>query len=155
MTRAAACGVVVASVPWAEPGSRFTRDFEMECTWLMTVANRKTVSGFLHVAWRTAGDIAGRVVGRLESGMPCMFDGLTAIGVDETGHRKGHTYVTVVVDHERKRAVWAHDGYGKQVLDLFFEESSPATAPGGSTRPSPNTARTRSACSTHSTSSPG
>lgn len=34
----------------------------------------------------------------------------------------GHTYVTVVVDHERKRVVWAHDGYGKQVLDLFFEE---------------------------------
>ena len=118
-------GVVVSRVPWAEPGSRFTRDFEMECTWLMTVDNRKTVSGFLHVAWRTAGDIAGRVVGRLESGMPCMFDGLTAIGVDETGHRKGHTYVTVVVDHERKRVVWAHDGYGKQVLDLFFEELTP------------------------------
>ena len=50
-------GVVVSRVPWAEPGIRFTRDFEMECTWLMTVANRKTVSGFLHVAWRTAGDI--------------------------------------------------------------------------------------------------
>ena len=59
-------GVVVSRVPWAEPGIRFTRDFEMECTWLMTVANRKTVSGFLHVAWRTAGDIAGRVAGRLE-----------------------------------------------------------------------------------------
>ena len=118
-------GVVVSRVPWAEPGIRFTRDFEMECTWLMTVANRKTVSGFLHVAWRTAGDIAGRVAGRLESGMPCMFDGLTAIGVDETSHRKGHTYITVVVDHERKRVIWAHDGYGKQVLDLFFEELTP------------------------------
>ena len=118
-------GVVVSRVPWAEPGIRFTRDFEMECTWLMTVANRKTVSGFLHVAWRTAGDIAGRVVGRLESGMPCMFDGLTAIGVDETSHRKGHTYITVVVDHEHKRVIWAHDGYGKQVLDLFFEELTP------------------------------
>lgn len=99
-------GVVVSRVPWAEPGIRFTRDFEMECTWLMTVANRKTVSGFLHVAWRTAGDIAGRVAGRLESGMPCMFDGLTAIGVDETSHRKGHTYITVVVDHEHKRVVY-------------------------------------------------
>lgn len=118
-------GVVVSRVPWAEPGIRFTRDFEMECTWLMTVANRKTVSGFLHVAWRTAGDIAGRVAGRLESGTPCMFDGLTAIGVDETSHRKGHTYITVVVDHERKRVIWAHDGYGKQVLDLFFEELTP------------------------------
>ncbi len=29
-------GVVVASVPWAEPGSRFTRDFESECAWLMS-----------------------------------------------------------------------------------------------------------------------
>ena len=33
MTRAAACGVVVASVPWAEPGSRSTRDFESERAW--------------------------------------------------------------------------------------------------------------------------
>ena len=39
------CGVVVARVPWAEPGSRFTRDFEAECAWLMTVANQKTVGG--------------------------------------------------------------------------------------------------------------
>ena len=30
------CGVVVARVPWAEPGSRFTRDFESECAWLMS-----------------------------------------------------------------------------------------------------------------------
>ena len=118
-------GVVVSRVPWAEPGIRFTRDFEMECTWLTAVADRKTVSGFPHVAWRTAGDIAGRVDGRLESGMPCMFDGLTAIGVDETSHRKGHTYITVVVDHERKRVIRAHDGYGKQVLGLFFEELTP------------------------------
>lgn len=29
-------GVVVAQVPWAEPGSRFTRDFESECAWLMS-----------------------------------------------------------------------------------------------------------------------
>ena len=53
---------------------------------------------------------------------PCMFDGPTAIGVDETGHRKGRTYITVVVDHERRRVVWAHDGYGKEVLDLFFRQ---------------------------------
>ena len=33
--------------------------------------------------------------------MPSLFDGLTSIGVDETGHGKGHTCITVVVDHER------------------------------------------------------
>lgn len=97
------CGVVVA----AEPGSRFTRDFEAECAWLMSVANQKTVSGFLHVAWRTAGDIARRVADRLKASMPSPFDGLTSIGVDEASYRKGHTYITVVVDHERHRVIWA------------------------------------------------
>ena len=116
------CGVVVASVPWAEPGSRFTRDFEAECAWLMTVADQKTVSGFLHVAWRTAGDIAHRVADRLRADMPSPFDGLTAIGVDETSYRKGHTYITVVVDHERRRVIWAHDGYGRDVFALFFRQ---------------------------------
>ena len=60
-------GVVVAQVPWAEPGIRFTRDFEMERAWLTAVASRKTVGGFLRIAWRTAGDIARRVAARLGS----------------------------------------------------------------------------------------
>ena len=52
-----------------------------------------------------------------------MFDGLTAIGVDETSYRKGgHTYITVAVDHKRKRVVWAHDGYGKEVPGLFLRQ---------------------------------
>ena len=118
-------GVVVSRVPWAEPGGRFTRDFESECAWLMTVAGQKTVSGFLHIAWRTAGDIARRVAGRLESSMPCMFDGLHAIGVDETGRRKGHAYITVIVDHGRGRVIWAHDGHGRQVPGLFFRQLTP------------------------------
>ena len=101
------CGVVVASVPCAEPGSRFTKDFEAECAWPMGVASQETVSGFLHIAWRTAGDVARRVAERVKASMPSPFDGLTAIGVDETSHRKGHTYITVVVDHERHRVVRA------------------------------------------------
>lgn len=118
-------GVVVSRVPWAEPGGRFTRDFGSGCAWLMTVAGQKTVSGFLHIAWRTAGDIARRVAGRLASSMPCMFDGSHAIGVDETGRRKGHAYITVIVDHGRGRVIWAHDGHGRQVLDLFFRQLTP------------------------------
>ncbi|WP_282944602.1 transposase [Bifidobacterium pullorum] len=118
-------GVVVSRVPWAEPGGRFTRDFGSGCAWLMTVAGQKTVSGFLHIAWRAAGDIARRVAGRLESSMPCMFDGLRAIGVDGTGRRKGRAYITVIVDHGRGRVIWAHDGHGRQVPGLFFRQLTP------------------------------
>ncbi len=117
-------GAAAAQVPWAEPDSRLTGDFEMECAWPAAVANQKTVDGFPRIAWRTAGHIARRVAARLEeSAMPCMFDGPTAIGVDETGCRKGgHTHITVAVDHKRRRVAWAHDGYGKEVLDLFFRQ---------------------------------
>lgn len=75
------CGAVVTMVPWAEPGSRFTRDFESECAWPVSVANQKTVGGFPHIVWRTAGDIARRVAERLGTAMPSPFDGLAAIGV--------------------------------------------------------------------------
>ena len=57
--------------------------------------------------------------------MPSPFGGLTSIGVDETGYRKGHTCITVVVDHERHRAIWAHDGYGRDVFGLFFQTLTP------------------------------
>ncbi|WP_439098330.1 transposase, partial [Bifidobacterium catulorum] len=34
------------------------------------------------------------------------------LGVDETSYRKGHKYMTVVVDHDRGRVVWMHQGHG-------------------------------------------
>ena len=90
----------------------------------MTVANRKTVSGFLHVSWRTAGAVARRIAERVKASMSSPFDGLTAVGVDGTGYRKGHAYLTVVVDHERHRVIWAHDGcfasmFVRQVRQCF------------------------------------
>lgn len=72
-------GVVAAQVPWAEPDSRLTSGFEMECAWPAAVASQKTVGGFPRIAWRTAGHIARRVAARLESSMPCMFDGPTCL----------------------------------------------------------------------------
>ena len=33
-----------------------------------------------------------------------------------------NTYVTVVVDHDRGCLIWAHEGTGKDVLNLFLDE---------------------------------
>ena len=65
------CGVVVARVPWAEPGSRFTRGFEAECAWLMTVANQKTVGVCFVKRWCAVLPWgAVRVTGQLFTGLP-------------------------------------------------------------------------------------
>ncbi|MFC6060402.1 transposase, partial [Streptomyces pratens] len=54
--------------------------------------------------------------------------GLTRIGIDEISYRKGHKYMTVVVDHDTAKVVWMADGHGKSVLHRFFDALGPERA---------------------------
>jgi len=45
---------------------------------------------------------------------------LRILAIDEIAIRKGHTYMTVVLDYETGRVVWMGEGRGKETLDLFF-----------------------------------
>jgi transposase len=72
------------------------------------------------VSWRTVGNIVNRVV--KDNIDPDRLDNLRNIGVDEFGYRKRHRYVTVVVDHDRQRVVWASKGKSSETLDKFFDE---------------------------------
>lgn len=49
------------------------------------------------------------------------FKGLVNIGVDETSYKKGHKYITVVINHGTGNVIWAHEGYGKTILTKFFK----------------------------------
>ena len=51
-----------------------------------------------------------------------LLTGLTRIGIDEIAYRKGHRYLTCVVDHTSGRLVWAAQGRNKATLETFFEE---------------------------------
>src|SRR5262249_55044651 len=53
------------------------------------------------------------------------FTGLRRIGIDELSYRKGQRYITVVVDHDSGRLVWAADGRDKQTVERFFELLGP------------------------------
>ena len=119
-------GVTVAMGPWAKRKSAYTRDFERQTAWLSVHAPRSAVSALMRVDRKSVGPICERVADELRAEQGAgLFDGLRSIGVDETGYRKGHTYLTVVVDHERHRVIWAHDGYGKDVFSLFFKALTP------------------------------
>ena len=116
-------GVRVERVPWARHGSRHARDFE---DWVACLAVRCRVpahSRIARVEWHSVGGICGRVYDEIEAQRGVgRFDGPGRIGIDETSHEKGHKYLTVVVDHDRGCLVWAHEGYGKEVLGLFLDE---------------------------------
>ena len=118
--RCAKHGVVAARVPFARHGSWFTRDFEDQAAWLMLHATRSCVSALMRIAWETTGAIAKRVYDDAKAASPNPLDGLVRIGIDETSYKKGHKYMTVVVNHDTGALVWAAKGHGKKVLDSFF-----------------------------------
>ena len=75
------------------------------------------------VEWHSVGGVCRRVYAELEAARGASrFDGVRRIGIDETSYKKGHKYVTVVVDHDRGCLIWAHEGTGKDVLNLFLDE---------------------------------
>ena len=118
-------GVVTAAVPWAKPGSRFTTDFAFSAAWMVKGGlSKKKVAELMRVDWDTVGRLVDLVWHELEPDVKKRFDGLVRIGIDETSYRKGHSYITIVVNHDTNTVVWAHKGHGKEVLDLFFSELS-------------------------------
>lgn len=122
------CGVHVEQVPWARHGSRFTRDFEEKVAYLARITNQTAVAELTGIAWKTVGRIIETVVAeRLD---PDRLKGLRAIGVDEFSYRKHHNYITLVVDHDTQRVIWAAQGRSAEVLAQFFARLDQAARDG-------------------------
>lgn len=115
-----ACGVRVELIPWADPRSWFTREFEDLIAYMAQRVDKTTIEESMRVAWVSIGDIIERVVERERKGDP--LDALTIIGVDELSYRRHHKYVTVVIDHVRGVVVWAREGKSAATLNEFFQE---------------------------------
>jgi transposase len=114
-------GVVVCAVPWARHGSRFTRAFEDQAAWLAVNTSKSAVAELMRVAWRTVGAICERVCDEAQREVD-LLDGLRRIGIDEISHRKGQRYLTVVVDHDTGRLVWAAAGRDRKTVERFLDE---------------------------------
>ena len=113
-------GVVVAAVPWARHDARFTRSFDDQTAWLAVNCSKSAVAELMRVAWRTVGAICERVAGEAERDVD-LLGGLRRIGIDEISHRSGHRYLTVVVDHDSGRLVWADSGRDRKTVERFFD----------------------------------
>ncbi|GAA4408817.1 ISL3 family transposase [Tsukamurella soli] len=118
--RCPAHSVVVAAVPWARHDAGHTRAFDDQVAWLATQASKTTVTTLMRVAWRTVGSIIGRVWADVDAAAD-RFDGLRRIGIDEISYKKGHKYLMVVVDHDRRRLVWAAPGRNSATVGEFFD----------------------------------
>ena len=51
---------------------------------------------------------------------------LRRIGIDEFSYRKRHHYLTVVVDYDKRRMVWAGKGRSAETLEASFDLLGPS-----------------------------
>jgi transposase len=118
------CGIATEQVSWAgSTTTRFTEALEELGAYLATVMDQTAVTRLLGISWAAVGAIVERVVARKLD--PGRLDGIRRIGVDEFSYRRRHRYLTLVVDHERERVVWAAVGRGHEALASFFEALGP------------------------------
>ncbi len=113
-------GVVVAAVPWARHDSWFTTEFEDQCAWLAVNTSASAVAQLMRTTWRAVGGICRRVADEAR-GRRDLLAGLSRIGVDEISVRKGQRYLTVVVDHDTGRLVWAAPGRDRKTVEKFLD----------------------------------
>jgi transposase len=113
------CGIRTSSVPWGRAGSVFTRQFEDEVAWFVQHTDQTSTATYFGISWITVGKIAQRVVAEKLDGS--LLENLHFIGVDEISYGRPKKFLTVVVDHERGRVVWAAEGKSSETLGQFFD----------------------------------
>ncbi|MBB5640216.1 ISL3 family transposase [Cryobacterium roopkundense] len=117
-------GVTVAAVPWARHQSGHTLFFDDQVAWLATQTSKTAITVLMRIAWRTVGAIITRVWADTEKQFD-QFADLTRIGIDEISYKRGHKYLTCVVDHDSGRLIWAAPGQDKATLATFFDALGP------------------------------
>jgi transposase len=117
-------GPTVIQVPWARHGAGHTRAFDDTVAWLAVQCSKTAVTELMRIAWRTVGSIITRVQADIDADVD-RLGGLGRIGIDEISYKRGYKYLTVVVDHDTGRLVWAAAGRDEATLERFFDALGP------------------------------
>ncbi len=117
-------GPTVTRVPWARHDAGHTYAFDDQVAWLAVHTSKTAVSELMRIAWRTVGAICARVAADAEKTVDRMAN-LRRVGIDELSYKRGHRYITCVVDHDTGRLVWAAPGRDKNTVNAFFDALGP------------------------------
>ena len=113
-------GPTVRAFPWARHGAGHTLAFDQQVAWLATNCSKSAITSLMRISWRSVGNIVARVWDDTAAGSDPFAD-LRRIGIDEISYKRGHKYLTVVVDHDTGRLVWAAPGRDRDTLRGFFD----------------------------------
>lgn len=103
----------------AQTRKSYTRSFACYVVALSKVMTLKDISAFLGVGWDLVKDIVKSRLGRRFSNPP--LKKVRYIAIDEISIRKGHNYITIVLDLEKGNVLFVGDGKGAEALIPFWQ----------------------------------
>jgi len=113
------CGARQIDVPWARKGSGFTLLFE---ALIMTLVTHMPVAAVARLVgchdtrlWRVILHYVQKAVARMD------LSELRRVIIDETAARRGHDYITIFVDIDRRRVVYIADGKDANTIAEFAD----------------------------------
>lgn len=110
----------VVPVPFADPRKSYTRSFERLVLDLRQSMTLRDVARHLRVSDWLVRDIEKRWLGR-HFAKPRLKD-LRYLAIDEISTKKGHKYLTIVLDLESGAVVFVGPGKGADALKLFWKQ---------------------------------
>src|SRR5581483_12459179 len=115
--RCAKCGVKKIAVPWARPASGFTLLFE---ALLMSLASAMPVNTVARLIGEHDTRL-WRVIHHYVDAARAATDlaAVTRVAIDETASRRGHNYITLFVDIDQARVVFATEGKDADTVASF------------------------------------
>jgi transposase len=113
-------GVHLVAVPWARPGSGFTLLMEVA---MLTFAKQMPVAPLAAMA-REHDTRVWRVIEHHVHGARAKLDfsGVNSVGCDETSARRGQDYVSLFMDLEARRVMFATPGKDAETVKAFAED---------------------------------
>jgi transposase len=118
--RCANCGVKTVTVPWARPDSGFTLLFEALLMTMLAAMPVNTVARMVGEhdtrLWRVLHHYVEQARARSDA------SGVTRVAIDETAARRGHDYITLFVDIEQARVLFATEGRDADTVAAFADD---------------------------------
>jgi transposase len=114
------CGIKQAQTPWAREGSGFTLLFE---AFIMAMAKEMPVNAIARLVgehdtriWRILHHYVEEARSQQDYSEVC------TVGMDETSSKRGHNYITVSVDMDNSKVLFATPGKDAAMLSAFKED---------------------------------
>ena len=126
--RCTSCGIRVESQDFVDPNLRVTRRLAQYIADLCRMMTVKEVANHLGLDWKTVKEIDKQALKRQFEAIN--WQGIRILAIDEISIRRGHRYLTVVMDYLSGRVLWMGPGRSQESLDQFFR-ALPETARAG------------------------